>query len=313
MLKELGFQAIAYDWRPQHIASFEAELIALRDEGISLLAWWFPFEAGDTLARETLSLFAAYAVKPQLWVMQAIPDYPALIQEARANGLKWKWGEDNNIDLGRIPQEEHSEYVNEIWAAILRLDQQSVPRTITEQHARVTREAKRIADIAAMARPYGCHVGLYNHRGWLGNMENEVRVLARLAEDGVTDVGLIYNFDHCCCPTHNDANRFDLIWPLIKSHVWAVNVSGVHAGVDDCGVLLGRGLGEHDMIATIHRSDWRGPIGLLGKTGGDAAVTLAAARAAFEAIVADVDPTARLSNSHVLGQAPAATADGRVG
>lgn len=42
MLERLGFKLFAYDYRAEHIPTFDAELEALRRHNVRLLAWWFP-------------------------------------------------------------------------------------------------------------------------------------------------------------------------------------------------------------------------------------------------------------------------------
>src|SRR4051812_41782388 len=68
MLENLGFKHFAYDYRAEHIPSFDAELDALKRHGIELTAWWFPTTLNDE-ARMTLELFKRHNVRPQLWVM----------------------------------------------------------------------------------------------------------------------------------------------------------------------------------------------------------------------------------------------------
>ena len=40
MLQRLGFKHFAYDWRGEHIPTFDAEIAALKKRGIALDAWW---------------------------------------------------------------------------------------------------------------------------------------------------------------------------------------------------------------------------------------------------------------------------------
>ncbi len=68
MLRELGIKRFAYDYRPEHIPSFEAEITALKKNGIELSAWWFPTTLNEE-AKMTLALFEKHQVHPQLWVM----------------------------------------------------------------------------------------------------------------------------------------------------------------------------------------------------------------------------------------------------
>ena len=42
MLERLGFTRFAYDWRDEHVASFDAEIDALSRRGIALQAFWVP-------------------------------------------------------------------------------------------------------------------------------------------------------------------------------------------------------------------------------------------------------------------------------
>src|SRR5438105_86121 len=44
MLQKLGFQWFAYDYRAEHVPTFDAEMEALQRHHIRLLAWWFPGE-----------------------------------------------------------------------------------------------------------------------------------------------------------------------------------------------------------------------------------------------------------------------------
>src|SRR5262245_8828601 len=42
MLRRLGLSRLAYDWRDEHIPTFDQELDALNRHGIRLEAFWFP-------------------------------------------------------------------------------------------------------------------------------------------------------------------------------------------------------------------------------------------------------------------------------
>ncbi len=68
MLARLGFRYFAYDWRDKDVPTFDTEIEALHRRGIQLLAWWFPFDADNPLARATLDVFRRHQVHPELWV-----------------------------------------------------------------------------------------------------------------------------------------------------------------------------------------------------------------------------------------------------
>src|SRR5881275_1056614 len=40
MLQRLGFKHFAYDWRAEHVPTFDAEVDALKKHGVALDAWW---------------------------------------------------------------------------------------------------------------------------------------------------------------------------------------------------------------------------------------------------------------------------------
>ena len=69
MLARLGFKHFAYDWRAEHIPSFDAEMDALEQKGIKLDAFWV---APGELNRESqiiLDLLKRHAKKTDLWVL----------------------------------------------------------------------------------------------------------------------------------------------------------------------------------------------------------------------------------------------------
>src|SRR3954470_5745910 len=76
MLDRLGIHRLAYDWRAEHIPTFDAEIAACRKHGIEITAWWFPTTL-DKDAKTILSVLERNKVKTQLWVMgggDAAPD-----------------------------------------------------------------------------------------------------------------------------------------------------------------------------------------------------------------------------------------------
>src|SRR5262245_40029873 len=72
MLARRGFTRFAYDWRAEHIATFDAEMDALKRRGIRLEAFWFPADLG-TEARTILDVLKRHNIKTQLWVTMGDP------------------------------------------------------------------------------------------------------------------------------------------------------------------------------------------------------------------------------------------------
>ncbi len=62
MLQKLGLRRCAYDWRAEHVPTFEAEIQAYRKHGIEFFAFW-------RYHPEAFRLFEKYDLHPQIWEM----------------------------------------------------------------------------------------------------------------------------------------------------------------------------------------------------------------------------------------------------
>jgi putative heme-binding domain-containing protein len=72
MLARLGIRRFAYDWRAEHLTSFEAEVSALRRHNIKLDAVWFPASLNAD-ARTILAVLGRNGIRTQLWVTLGDP------------------------------------------------------------------------------------------------------------------------------------------------------------------------------------------------------------------------------------------------
>jgi sugar phosphate isomerase/epimerase len=60
MVKRLGLKRVAYDWRQQHVPTFEDEILQYRKHGIEFFAFWGVHD-------EAFKLFKRYDLHPQIW------------------------------------------------------------------------------------------------------------------------------------------------------------------------------------------------------------------------------------------------------
>lgn len=67
MLESLEIKRYAYDWRAEHLPTFDDELNAIQRHGIELTAVWFPGSL-DNDAKHLLATLAKHGLKTQLWV-----------------------------------------------------------------------------------------------------------------------------------------------------------------------------------------------------------------------------------------------------
>lgn len=84
MLERLGFKHFAYDWRGEHIPTFDAEVDALKKHGVALDAWWVAPGELNRESRLILDVLKRHDVKAQLWVLLDFgPDKATGAEQAR--------------------------------------------------------------------------------------------------------------------------------------------------------------------------------------------------------------------------------------
>jgi len=94
MMQQLGIKRFAYDWRDEHISTFDQELDALKKRGISLDAFWFPSSMqpeNDKNVRTILDFLARRRVKTQLWLSLNPPDQGTQEERVAAAARPVEW------------------------------------------------------------------------------------------------------------------------------------------------------------------------------------------------------------------------------
>lgn len=269
MLSRLGFTKYAYSWRPDDIPTFDAEIRAVKRNGIALIGWQMLLsEIDDAPAKASLEALKRHDMHPRIWVMQSLRGLPRTAEdwaELLPAGVKFPM---NSGDFRLLSDSDKAA----IHAALSKLRARDLPQSAEEQELRVMREADRIRHIVDVAARYGCKVALYNHGGWFGMPENQLAIIARLREVGVDDVGMVYNFSHARDEMHDDSKNFQALWAKMMPYVIAVNISGMRWEGDI--VYPSQGDSELEMMRVIENSGWHGPVGLIAEKGGDAEITL---------------------------------------
>ena len=230
MLERLGIKKLAYDWRSEHIPTFDAEVAALKRHGVEMTAWWFPSSlSADAVA--ILNCIKRTGIHPQLWAsMEGGPH------------LRWNKSQEKTPDV---------------------------------QAAHVARVVARVKPLAAEAAKLGCQIALYNHGGWDGVPENQIQIIERLKQDGVSNVGMVYTQHH----GHGEIERFAELFPRIKPHLLAITLNGMITDGDLPGRNLGTvplGQGDQDLrlLRILKESGWRGPVGIILEVFADAETRL---------------------------------------
>ena len=124
-----------------------------------------------------------------------------------------------------------------------------------------------IAYLTSRAEELGCQVGLYNHGGWMGNPDNQLRIIESLQRQ---NIGIVYNFHH----GHKDIDRYKRLFPKLLPHLYCVNLNGMDKKGSKI-LPIGEGDYEAEMINYLLEIGYGGPWGILGHVkGGDAKVIL---------------------------------------
>ena len=72
MLAKLGFRRFAYDWRGEHLPTFDDEIKSLKAHKIELTAVWFPAAPNED-ARAILGVLKRHVIRTQLWITMGDP------------------------------------------------------------------------------------------------------------------------------------------------------------------------------------------------------------------------------------------------
>lgn len=77
MLVRLGLKRVAYDWREEHVATFEEEILQYKKHELEFFAFWDVHE-------EALKLFEKYDLHPQIWRIAPTPNVESQAERVAA-------------------------------------------------------------------------------------------------------------------------------------------------------------------------------------------------------------------------------------
>ena len=124
----------------------------------------------------------------------------------------------------------------------------------------VEKAVSAVRTLNAEAGKRGLRLALYGHGrdSWFTQPENQLEIIRHLPQADAGAVGIAYNFHHA----HSQLDRFAAVFPKMLPHLVAVNLNGMRA--EGPMILpIGEGDREQEMISIIHKSGFRGPVGLL--------------------------------------------------
>ena len=134
-------------------------------------------------------------------------------------------------------------------------------KDLTERESLIQAVAM-VTYLSDRAKKLGCKIALYNHGGWFGKPENQLKIIKALPEQ---DLGIIFNFHHAHDALENYSENIKKLFP----YLWCVNLNGMKKDGPKI-ITIGEGNLENEMIQQLLDLNYQGPFGILGHVkGGD--------------------------------------------
>lgn len=226
MLRRLGLRHIIWDWRDEHALQFDAELDALREQGVAVGGVWAPHPLPDV----------------------AEPDHDARLGVVNAHVRQFV------VELARRG------LTPDLWVPI----EYGQEGAATEAHpaaelARIWRAADHVEPLARLAADHGMCILLTNHLGFFGEPRNLVSLIEALAERGLNNVGIAYQMHH----GHAHIASFEEHLAAMLPHLVAIVLSGMDPDGIAAGrkiLPFGAGRADRKLAHLIAASGWKGQL-----------------------------------------------------
>lgn len=124
-----------------------------------------------------------------------------------------------------------------------------------------------VSYLSKRAKKLGCKIALYNHGGWFGKPENQLRIIKVLPNE---DLGIVFNFHHAHDSLEGYSENIKKLFP----YLWSVSLNGMKAGGPKI-ITIGEGDLEKKMIDELLQLNYKGSFNILGHVkGGDPEIIL---------------------------------------
>ena len=232
----------------------------------NLIAWCIvPFDIKERTPIQRIEMLKDLGFKNYAYDWRA-KHLPEMAQE-------WKLARENDINVSAVwmwigtdtDQPDHlSEYNEKVLTTI---DKTGLKTQIwagfqddyfenMDNDAAVEKGIEMVRYLCQRIEKTGGELALYNHGGWFGEPENQIRVIENLPE---YKIGLIYNFHY----GHGHIDKFTEIVSIMQPYLYTVNLNGMKK---DGPMILPLGSGDHEkeMMKTLIDAGYEGPFGIVG-------------------------------------------------
>ncbi|HWA25040.1 MAG TPA: TIM barrel protein [Lacunisphaera sp.] len=233
----------------------------------NLLAWCIvPFDKNQRTPAERVAMLRRLGFTQYAWDWRAnhLKDLPDEIRLARENGIRlravWLWIEGGGADeVGHLGA-GNREVMDTISQAGLAVEYWVGfhPDFFAglDEPARVSRAAAMMTYLRDQAAVAHSTVAFYNHGDWIGEPDNQIKVIKAMKGPAV---GIVFNFHHA----HDMLDRFPALLEHMLPYLTAININGMNAGGPKI-LPIGQGNQEREMLRLVKASGYAGPIGILG-------------------------------------------------
>jgi sugar phosphate isomerase/epimerase len=241
----------------------EPEAILAMDD---LLAWCVvPFDDQNRTPEERVAMLRDLGFKQYAydWRVEHLDDTTRELRLAEERGIDvvavWMWIDGEQDHPGHLSESNERLLAAVAEAGISTQVWLGFNGNFFEglgEEEKVARGAEMVGYLSERAAETGSRVALYNHGGWFGEPENQIRIIEALPG---RDVGIVYNFHH----GHEHIDRFDTLVERMRPYLWVVNLNGMRP--EGPKILpFGEGTHERQMLQRVIEAGFTGPFGVLG-------------------------------------------------
>ncbi|HBE67363.1 MAG TPA: hypothetical protein DDW52_04365 [Planctomycetaceae bacterium] len=164
------------------------------------------------------------------------------------------------------------------------------------ENIRIDHAVSRLRPLVIEANNRKCRLVVYGHgtTRWFTQCENQIAIVEKLQTTmPKASLGIVYNFHQ----SHAQMARFNSVFPRLSPHLVALNLNGMHSDGPRIETI-GKGDGERDMIETVFKSRWQGPVGILHhQRTKDAGKTLRANLDGLQSVLKELGDVSALSTN----------------
>lgn len=232
----------------------------------NLLAWCIvPFDNQHRTPAERVAMLQRLGFKQYAWDWRKehLKDLAEEIRLSREAGIRlraiWLWIEGGADEVGRL-----SEGNREVMETAARAGLAAEywvgfhPNFFTDRDepARIAQAAAMMTYLRDQAAAARSTVAFYNHGDWIGDPDNQLKVIQAMKGPAV---GIVFNFHHA----HDMIERFPGLLERMRPYLTTVNINGMNPGGPKI-LPVGQGSSERGMLRLVRASGFAGPIGVLG-------------------------------------------------